>query len=94
MSHPHFCHMSEMKSPPQFDPDASPRFRQYESGTTDVTRTVHLGTPTAWEKEAFTRVLQGHIALASVTFPNGTPGMAIDAFARSATTPPLSPPTH
>jgi len=57
---------------------------QYETGTTDVTRTVHLGTPTAWQKECFTRVLKGNIALDMVVFPEGTPGPAIDAFARTA----------
>ena len=43
-------------------------------GTTDVTRTVHLTTPTAKEIDAFTRVLRGHIALARAVFPNDTPG--------------------
>jgi len=57
---------------------------QYESGTTDVTRTFHLGTPSAWQRECYTRVLQGHIGLDSCVFPEGTPGMAIDAFARQA----------
>ena len=57
---------------------------QYPTGTTDVTRTIHLGTPTAFQRECFTRVLKGHIALASLCFPEGTPGMAIDAFARSS----------
>ena len=42
---------------------------QYDCGTTDVTRTHHTGTPTAFQKEAYTRVLQGHIALASVVLP-------------------------
>jgi len=57
---------------------------QYESGTTDVTRTFHLGEPTSWQRECFTRVLKGNIGLDSVIFPEGTPGMAIDAFARQA----------
>ena len=57
---------------------------QYEDGTTDVTRTLHLGTPTAFERECFTRVLKGNIGLDSMTFPDGTPGMAIDAFARAS----------
>ncbi|KAJ7249434.1 putative Xaa-Pro aminopeptidase P [Mycena rebaudengoi] len=43
-------------------------------GTTDVTRTWHFGTPTTEEKRAFTRVLQGHIAIDTVVFPNGTTG--------------------
>lgn len=57
---------------------------QYEMGTTDVTRTFHLGAPTAWERECFTRVLKGNIGLDTCAFPEGTPGMAIDAFARQA----------
>lgn len=55
---------------------------QYEDGTTDVTRTVHLGKPTQKQRECFTRVLKGHIALASAIFPEGTPGFVVDAFAR------------
>ncbi|CAM9423954.1 unnamed protein product [Sphacelaria rigidula] len=55
---------------------------QYEDGTTDVTRTMHFGEPTSEQKEAYTRVLQGHIGLATATFPDGTPGFMIDAFAR------------
>lgn len=63
---------------------------QYLDGTTDVTRTwvraclfheaflltvfKHFGTPTAEEKRAFTRVLQGHIAIDVAVFPNGTSG--------------------
>lgn len=55
---------------------------QYKDGTTDVTRTVHFGTPTDHEKECFTRVLKGHIALASAVFPNKTKGHCIDSLAR------------
>ncbi|CAM9471670.1 unnamed protein product [Ectocarpus fasciculatus] len=55
---------------------------QYEDGTTDVTRTMHFGEPSAEQKEAYTRVLQGHIGLATAQFPDGTPGFMIDAFAR------------
>ena len=51
---------------------------QYLDGTTDVTRTVHFGDPTEHEIKCFTRVLQGHIALASATFPAGTPGHKLD----------------
>ena len=51
---------------------------QYLDGTTDVTRTLHLGEPTALMKEAFTRVLKGHIGVDSITFPEGTPGFAVD----------------
>ena len=46
---------------------------QYDIGTTDVTRTMHLGEPTAWQRECFTRVLKGHIGLATAVFPEGTP---------------------
>ncbi|KDQ60006.1 hypothetical protein JAAARDRAFT_711428 [Jaapia argillacea MUCL 33604] len=55
---------------------------QYLDGTTDVTRTWHFGTPTAEEKRAFTRVLQGHIAIDKAVFPNGTTGT--DSWARRA----------
>lgn len=55
---------------------------QYRDGTTDITRTMHFGTPTAWQKECFTRVLRGHIALDSAVFPEGTTGHVLDAFAR------------
>jgi Xaa-Pro aminopeptidase len=55
---------------------------QYPDGTTDVTRTMIVGTPTAEMRDRFTRVLKGHIALATVRFPEGTTGAALDAFAR------------
>ncbi|KAG1900337.1 peptidase M24, structural domain-containing protein [Suillus fuscotomentosus] len=55
---------------------------QYLDGTTDVTRTLHFGTPTNEEKRAFTRVLQGHISIDTAVFPNGTSGA--DSFARRA----------
>ncbi|KAF4653878.1 X-prolyl aminopeptidase (Aminopeptidase P) [Perkinsus chesapeaki] len=55
---------------------------QYWQGTTDVTRTLHLGEPTPAEKDAYTRVLRGHIALAKQRFPVGTVGQALDALAR------------
>jgi len=55
---------------------------QYQDGTTDVTRTVHFGQPSAEEKESFTRVLKGHISLGRLIFPPKTPGPAIDAIAR------------
>lgn len=55
---------------------------QYHDGTTDVTRTLHLGDPSPFEKECFTRVLQGNIALDSTTFPDGTPGFVLDVLAR------------
>lgn len=55
---------------------------QYIDGTTDVTRTMHFGAPTQHERDCFTRVLKGHIALATAVFPEGTPGFVVDAFAR------------
>jgi Xaa-Pro aminopeptidase len=55
---------------------------QYLDGTTDITRTVAVGTPTAEMKDRFTRVLKGHIALATVKFPNGTSGSSLDVLAR------------
>lgn len=55
---------------------------QYLDGTTDTTRTLHFGTPTAEEIEAYTLVLKGHIALDMAIFPKGTTGFAIDALAR------------
>lgn len=55
---------------------------QYRDGTTDITRTVHFGTPTAFNRRSFTRVLQGHIALAAVVFPSTTVGPTLDVLAR------------
>ena len=55
---------------------------QYPDGTTDVTRTMIVGKPTAEMRDRFTRVLKGHISLATVRFPEGTTGAALDAFAR------------
>lgn len=57
---------------------------QYKDGTTDVTRTMHFGTPSQYEKECFTRVLKGHINLCSVIFPNGVKGHMLDTLARTA----------
>nr|XP_031863681.1 uncharacterized protein CI109_000933 [Kwoniella shandongensis]KAA5530753.1 hypothetical protein CI109_000933 [Kwoniella shandongensis] len=57
---------------------------QYLDGTTDVTRTLHFGTPTENQRRAFTRVLQGHIALDTVIFPQGTTGYVLDILARRA----------
>ncbi|XP_065059925.1 xaa-Pro aminopeptidase 1-like [Rhopilema esculentum] len=57
---------------------------QFPEGTTDITRTVHFGTPTAFEKDAYTRVLQGSIRLAMIVFPPGIYGRHIDALARSS----------
>ncbi len=57
---------------------------QYPDGTTDVTRTVAIGAPTAEMKKHFTLVLKGHIALATARFPAGTSGSQLDALARVA----------
>jgi Xaa-Pro aminopeptidase len=57
---------------------------QYLDGTTDVTRTIAIGTPTSEMRDRFTRVLKGHIALALARFPKGTTGAQLDAFARRA----------
>lgn len=55
---------------------------QYTYGTTDITRTVALGTPSAEQKHDFTLVMKGHIALARAIFPEGTRGDQLDALAR------------
>ncbi|MDE6345850.1 MAG: aminopeptidase P family protein [Muribaculaceae bacterium] len=55
---------------------------QYLDGTTDITRTIALGTPTAQEKSDFTLVMKGHIALGTAIFPEGTRGAQLDALAR------------
>jgi len=55
---------------------------QYLDGTTDITRTVALGTPTEQERTDFTLVMKGHIALATAIFPEGTRGDQLDALAR------------
>jgi Xaa-Pro aminopeptidase len=55
---------------------------QYRDGTTDVTRTLVVGTPSPEMQDRFTRVLKGHIALARAIFPAGTRGVQLDALAR------------
>ncbi len=55
---------------------------QYRDGTTDVTRTIAIGTPTAEMARAFTLVLKGHVALATAMFPKGTKGGQLDVLAR------------
>lgn len=55
---------------------------QYLDGTTDITRTVHFGTPSDEQRCLFTRVVQGHIALAKAVFPVGCPGLVLDALTR------------
>jgi Xaa-Pro aminopeptidase len=55
---------------------------QYEDGTTDVTRTIAVGEPSAEMRDRFTRVLRGHIAIARALFPDGTTGAQLDTLAR------------
>ena len=55
---------------------------QYIDGTTDITRTLAVGTPSGEMRDRFTRVLQGHIALATAIFPKGVRGSQLDSFAR------------
>jgi Xaa-Pro aminopeptidase len=57
---------------------------QYLDGTTDITRTIAIGTPTPEMRDRFTRVLKGHIALGAAKFPRGTSGSQLDALARRA----------
>jgi Xaa-Pro aminopeptidase len=57
---------------------------QYRDGTTDITRTIAIGTPTDEMRERFTLVLKGHIALATARFPKGTTGAQLDTLARHA----------
>jgi Xaa-Pro aminopeptidase len=57
---------------------------QYRDGTCDTTRTVHFGFPSVKHAEAFTRVLQGHIAIETAIFPAGTTGVQLDILARKA----------
>lgn len=56
---------------------------QYRDGTTDVTRTLAVGEPTAEMRDRFTRVLKGHIAVARAVFPVGTRGQQLDVLARA-----------
>ena len=57
---------------------------QYEDGTTDITRTVAVGTPSDEMRDRFTRVLKGHIAIATAVFPENTSGAQLDPLARTA----------
>ncbi|CAN7990211.1 unnamed protein product [Ixodes hexagonus] len=57
---------------------------QYRDGTTDVTRTWHFGMPSQYEKECFTRVVKGNIALSSAIFPRLVKGQMLDTLARRA----------
>jgi Xaa-Pro aminopeptidase len=55
---------------------------QYKDGTTDITRTIAVGTPSAEMRRNFTLVLKGHIAIARAVFPDGTSGAQLDPLAR------------
>ena len=55
---------------------------QYNDGTTDITRTVTIGTPTDEQKKMYTLVLRGHIAASTARVPEGTNGAQVDAMAR------------
>ena len=55
---------------------------QYRDGTTDITRTVAIGTPSEEMRDRFTRVLRGHIAIATARFPVGATGAQLDTLAR------------
>ena len=57
---------------------------QYEDGTTDITRTIAVGTVNGEQRRHFTLVLKGHIAIATARFPMGTSGAQLDALARIA----------
>lgn len=57
---------------------------QYESGTTDITRTLAVGTPTPEMRRAYTLVLKGHVAVSAARFPAGTTGIGLDMLARTA----------
>ena len=56
----------------------------YLDGTTDITRTIALGKPTSRQKQLFTRVLKGHIQIATARFPRTTAGNQLDTLARKA----------
>jgi Xaa-Pro aminopeptidase len=57
---------------------------QYFDGTTDITRTIAVGRPTEAMRDRFTRVIKGHIAIATARFPKGTSGAQLDVLARKA----------
>ena len=68
--------------PSAHTPGRSDSGGQFTDGTTDVTRTWHFGQPSSEEVRAFTRVLQGHIAIDRAVFPRGTTGYLLDPLAR------------
>ncbi|XP_026465025.1 xaa-Pro aminopeptidase ApepP-like [Ctenocephalides felis] len=55
---------------------------QYKDGTTDITRTIHFGNPTPEQKEMFTRVLKGQIAIRTLVLPKGCPGARFEGLSR------------
>ncbi|XP_071555219.1 xaa-Pro aminopeptidase ApepP [Temnothorax nylanderi] len=57
---------------------------QYHDGTTDVTRTLHFGEPTSFERECFTRVFKGQCRLSTMIFPLKTKGNYLDTLARES----------
>lgn len=57
---------------------------QYPMGTTDITRTLHLGEPTSKQKRHYTLVLKGHLQLRNAVFPDGIKGEQLDVLARLA----------
>jgi Xaa-Pro aminopeptidase len=56
---------------------------QYQDGTTDITRTLATGVPSDEQRDRFTRVLKGHVAIARAVFPDGATGAQLDSFARA-----------
>jgi Xaa-Pro aminopeptidase len=56
----------------------------YPGGTTDITRSIAIGTPTQEQRDRYTRVLKGHIQLALAIFPKGTKGIQLDILARKS----------
>jgi len=56
---------------------------QYIDGTTDITRTMAIGSPTAEQAACYTRVLQGMIAVSRIRFPKGVGGQHLDTLARA-----------
>jgi len=82
---PHYvAHRSDCMMIDRETPYVNDSGGQYRDGTCDTTRTLHFGRPTTEQCEAFTRVLQGHIAIDSAVFPEGTSGHQLDVLARKA----------
>nr|XP_026501077.1 xaa-Pro aminopeptidase ApepP-like [Vanessa tameamea] len=82
-------HYSPSRDGPQREIRANDMFLldsggQYMDGTTDITRTRHMGAPTLAQKDAFTRVLKGQIGVGSALFPKGVKGNVLDTLARKS----------